>query len=189
MKSYSPNLQLAPISDRNYRPAFWGEFLSRRIRRESIAQRLHALIQAAKIPDELTPRQIERVAPRVESFLRDLSEIPAYRKLYDRVAPRLRLFALAALDISEEYDQRPDWSDQARAARAAVTKIWEAYCPKRPEGLFSYRNERGYYRSKRLAERLLNRDFPGLTAAERAYALIPFEPYRSWARAAQEARK
>ena len=189
MRSYSPNLQLAPISDRNYRPAFWGEFLSRRTRRESIAQRLHALTRAEKNPDELTPRQVERIAPRVEELLRDLEEIPAYWKLYDRVAPRLSAFARCAEIYSFCYDRQEEWSDQALVARDAVEKIWKSTCPKTPSDLLSYHGERGYYRSKRLAERLLNRDFPGLTAAERAYALIPFAPYRSWARAAQEARK
>lgn len=189
MRSYAPNLQFAPINDRNYRPAFWAEFLSRRTRRESIAQRLRALSYLEANPEGMSPRQVERVPPRVESFLRDLAEIPAYRRLFDRVAPSLSAFARCAEVYSFCYDQEEEWSDQARAARAAVTKIWDTYCPKRPDGLFSYRAEAGYYRSKRLAERLLNREFSGLTAAERRYALVPFEPYKAWARAAREARK
>lgn len=182
MRSYAPNLQFAPINDRNYRPAFWAEFLSRRTRRESIAQRLHDLSRLEANPEDLTPRQTERVAPRVEAFLRDLSEVPAYRPLLEKIELRFELFAAAAADWAWEYASSEDWSDYARDARRAVERIFDAHCPKTIERLQTYSGSKGYYRAKRRAICILNRDFPGLTQAERIYALAPFAPYKTAAK-------
>lgn len=182
MRKYAPNLQFAPINDRNYRPAFWGEFLSRRTRRESIAQRLHDLSRLEANPEEMNPRQVERVAPRVEAFLRDLEEVPAYRPLFERVAPHLGAFARCAQVYAWEYANSEEWNDQAIDAREAVEKIFDLYCPKTIERLQTYTGSKGFYRAKRLALRVLNRDFPGLTQAERFYALAPFAPFATYAK-------
>ena len=179
MRTYKPQRTLAPVTESVYRVFFWAPFLSAYTRRESIAARLHDLLRLADAgPDSLTPRQTERIYPRVREFLCDLLAVPAYAPLYQRVAARLLDFSRQAQEQAQEYAMRGR-SEHALRARAVVDYIYEHECPKQKGSQRPDYDHPSFAKSKRHAERTLNREFSDLTAEERLFALAAFLPYQS----------
>lgn len=160
-----------------YRANFWRRFIKAQNRRLSIAARLRDLLRLKSL-DKLTPRQVERIPAMVSQLLSDIGSEPAYAGLLRVVVQPLVELRTRCQEMTRAhaFDRL---SYIVIAAKELVDNIYMAECPKMPGSLRPDYSRPSYDKAKKRAERMLTREFAGLTSAERRYAMSAFLPYQS----------
>ena len=163
--------------EKSPRDDFWRAFEDAANRRRAIAARIRYLNGAEADPASLTPGQVENIPGKIAKLLADLGGVPAYRSKLAAIWPRLSLFSSAAEDWLADYDAER-WRDRVIAAKVAVDKIFDAQAPKSAKAWRRWDAPAKFERARQLAVRMLNRDFAGMTSAERRFAMSAFGDFR-----------
>lgn len=162
---------------RNRRDDFWRAFDDAAKCRRRIAGHLRYILVAEADPANLTPGQVENIPGKIAKLLAELGGVPAYRSKLAAIWPRLSLFSSAAEDWINEY-KAEGLRDRVRAAKAMVDEIFSHMAPKTAKAWRSWKAEAHFASAKAYAERRLNRDYPGMTSAERRFAMSAFLDFR-----------
>lgn len=162
---------------RNRRDDFWRAFDGAARVRRRIVGHLRYIFAAEADPSALTPGQVENIPRKIAMILTELGGVPAYRCKLAAIWPRLSLFSAAADDWVADYNAE-GMRDRVLAAKAAVDKIFENRAPKTTKAWQRWDASATFERARQLAVRMLNRDFAGMTSAERRFALSAFAEFR-----------
>lgn len=160
-----------------YRADFWRRFVKAQNKRLSITARLRDLLRLKSL-DKLTPRQVERIPARVSQLLSDIGSVPAYAGLFRVVKQPLDELRTRCQEMARAHAFE-GLSYIVIAAKELVDNIYMTECPKMPGSLRPDYSRPSYDMAKKRAERMLTREFAGLTSAERRYAMSAFLPYQS----------